>query len=120
MTALKHAERRTTEQRKFPRFMISFPISLAKDGVPVGDGNVYDLSAGGCAVESQSPLQKGDYLSLQLYLPDLHAPTTPLMVEVAAIRWVIQQKVGLEFIRMPSGDQERLRRFLLFLQEAAH
>lgn len=117
--ALKHAEGRTTEQRKFPRVIISFPISFEKEGAFAGEGNVYDLSAGGCAVESLSPVLKGDYLSLQLYLPDQHAPTIPLRVEVAATRWAIQQKFGLEFISMPSGDQERLRRFILFLQEVA-
>ena len=119
MTTYKHAERWTTEQRKFPRFVISFPTCLAKDGVLIGDGNVYDLSTSGCAVESQSPLQKGDYLSLELYLPDLHAPTTPLIIEVAAIRWVIQQKAGLEFIRIPNSDQQRLCRFILLLQESS-
>lgn len=116
---LKVADRRTTEQRRFARFNISFPMSLAKAGA-VGHGNVYDFSSEGCAVESQLSLQKGDYLSLHLYLPDSHAPATPLIVEVAATRWVIQPKSGLEFIHMPSADQERLRRFILFLQEAAH
>jgi len=108
------------EQRKFSRFIIAFPISIKKDGVPIGEGSVYDLSSGGCATESLSPIQKGDYLSLQLYLPIDHAPTIPLTVEVAVTRWAIQQKFGVEFIRMPPEHQERLRSFTLALQDASH
>ena len=108
--------RRMEERRKFPRFWVQFPISLLKEGVIVAEGTVYDLSAGGCAVESQANVLKGDYVAVQLYLADHQAPTTPLMVDVAAVRWTVQQKVGLEFISMPRGDQERLRRYIKTLQ----
>lgn len=104
------------ERRQFPRFLVQFPICVLKDGVMIGDGTVYDLSAGGCAVESQVNVLKGDYVALQLYLPDHQAPTTPLRVDVAAVRWTIQQKFGLEFISMPSEDQQRLRRYAKTLQ----
>ena len=100
------------ERRQFPRFLVQFPIALLQDGVMIGDGSVYDLSAGGCAVESQANVGKGDYVALQLYLPDHQAPTTPVIVETAVVRWTIQQKIGLEFISLPSGDQERLRRYV--------
>jgi c-di-GMP-binding flagellar brake protein YcgR len=108
------------DQRRFPRFWIQFPIVLLNDGITIGDGTVYDLSAGGCAVESQASIQKGDYVVLQLYLPDHQAPTTPLMVDVGAVRWVIQQKFGLEFISLASEDQQRLRRFVKTLQTTDH
>ncbi len=104
------------EQRQSQRFWVQFQISLLKDGVLIGDGTGYDLSAGGCAVESQVKVGKGDQVALQLYLPDHQDPTTPLMVEVAVVRWTIQQKLGLEFIRLPSGDQQRLRRYVTTLQ----
>ena len=38
------------------------------------------------------------------------------MVEIAVVRWTIQQKFGLEFITMSSEDQERLRRYVTTLQ----
>jgi hypothetical protein len=108
------------EQRRFPRFVTQFPIAFLKDGVMIGDGAVYDLSTGGCAVESQANVLKGDYVVLQLYLPDHQAPTTPLMVDVGAVRWVIQQKVGVEFIRLSSEDQQRLRLYVQTLQTTSH
>ena len=111
---------RAEERRQFPRFGIQFPMSLLQDGVKVGKGTVDDLSAGGCAVDSQVNVRTGDYLALQLTLPDQQAPTTPLTVDVAAVRWTSQRKFGLEFISMPSGDQDRLRRYVKILQTTSH
>ena len=105
------------EQRQFPRFLVHFPMYLLiVDGVVIGNGTGYDLSAGGCAVASQVNVGKGEYVALQLYLPDHQTPTIVLRVDVAVIRWIIQQKLGLEFIRMASGDQQRLRRYVTTLQ----
>jgi len=78
----------------------------------IGDGTCYGLSAYGCKVASQANIGKGDHVALQLYLPDHEDPTTPLMVEVAVVRWTIQQKLGLEFISLPSGEQQRLRQYV--------
>jgi len=104
------------ERRQFPRFAVHFPITLYKDGVMIGDGISYDLSAAGCAVDSRANVGRGNYVALQLYLADHQDPTTPLMVEIAVVRWTIQQKFGLEFITMSSEDQERLRRYVTTLQ----
>ena len=104
------------ERRQFPRCLVQFPISLLQDGVMINDGTGCDLSAWGCTVTSQANVETGDYVALQLYLFDHQEPTTPLIVEVAAVRWTIQQKKGLEFISLPSGDQQRLRRYVTTLQ----
>jgi len=52
------------ERRQCPRFAVQLPISLYKDGVMIGDGLSYDLSAGGCAVESRANVGRGDYVAL--------------------------------------------------------
>ena len=104
------------EQRLFLRFLTQFPISLLQDGVLIGDGTGYELSAEGCTMESQANVGKGDHVALQLYLPDQQDPTTPLMVEVAVVRWTIKPKLGLEFISLSSGDQQRLHRYVKTLQ----
>ncbi len=78
----------------------------------LGDGLCYDLSGGGCAVESAARVGKGDYVSLHLYLPDQRDPTTPLIVDLAAVRWLVQQRFGIEFITMPCADQQRLRAYV--------
>jgi CheY-like chemotaxis protein len=101
------------QRRQFPRFLIQFPIVLFQDGIRIGDGTGYDLSAGGCTVASQMILKEGDHVTLQLCLPENENPTTPMMVEIAAVvRWAIKPKLGLEFISLPSGDQLRIRRYV--------
>ncbi len=104
------------ERRQAPRFWVQFQISLLHYGVLIGDGTSYDLSAWGCAVESQVKVGTGDYVTLQLYLPDHEGLTTPLKVELAAARWTIKPKLGLEFIRLPSWHQLRLHRYGATLQ----
>ena len=104
------------EQRQFPRFLVHFQIYLLLDGILIGDGTGYDLSAGGCAVVSPMNLGKGYNMALQLYLPDHQDPTTPLMVKVAATRWTIQQKFGLEFLSLPIGEQQRLLQYVKALR----
>jgi c-di-GMP-binding flagellar brake protein YcgR len=89
---------------------------LFQGGALIGDGTGYDLSAMGCVVESQANVGTGDYVALHLYLPDRQGSTTPLLVEVAVVHWIIQQKLGLEFISLPSGDQQRLRQYVTTLQ----
>jgi CheY-like chemotaxis protein len=107
---------RSDERRQFPRFWVQVPISVLKDGVMIDNGTGYDLSSGGCTLESQAPIRKGDYVALQLHLPDHQEPTTPVMVDVAVVRWASQQKFGLEFISLPTGDQQRLRQYVTTLQ----
>ncbi len=102
------------ELRQFPRSLVQFQIYLLLDGVLIGDGTGYDLSARGCAVASLVNVGKGyDYdMALQLYLPDHQDQSTPLMVKVAATRWTSKKKFGLEFISLPSGEQQRLRQYV--------
>lgn len=107
----KHLSR-LDNRRKFPRFAMHCPIALLTEGVTLGDGLCYDLSSGGCAFESAAPVGKDHYVSLHLYLPDHRDPTTPLNVELAAVRWLVQKRFGAEFITMPSGDQQRLRAYV--------
>ncbi len=99
-------------RRKFPRFALHCPITFLTEGAPLGDGLCYDLSSGGCAVETAAPAGKGHHVSLHLYLPDHRDPTTPLTVEIAAVRWLVQRRFGVEFITMPSADQKRLRAYV--------
>jgi CheY-like chemotaxis protein len=115
---LKHTKRtmEVDERRQFPRCLVQFPIFLFQGGVLIGDGTGFDLSAWGCTVASQTKVGTGDQVALQLYLPDHEDPTTPLMVELAAVRWTIQQKFGLEFTSLTSGGQQRLRQYVATLQ----
>lgn len=96
------------EQRKYVRLQANVPISFEGDGI-TGKGSVIDISRGGCAVESESAVPAGAYLRVALHLTD---PQPMLAVDLAAVRWSKGSAFGLEFIRMGTEAQERLRHYL--------
>jgi hypothetical protein len=101
--------------RQFPRFNVHYKVSFSGEAVQ-GEGDVYNLSLGGCAVESQTSVPKGEYLQLRIYLPNQPAAIT---VPLGAVRWAIRREFGVEFIRVPHEDQERLRQHLKALKPAS-
>jgi hypothetical protein len=78
-----------------------------------GEGTVFNLSYGGCAIRSYAQLQKGSYIQLQVYLP---ARMTRLVVELAPVRWTTQHAFGLEFITMAPMDQALLQEYISVLK----
>lgn len=100
------------ERRQFPRILVQFPVSFVRDGIMIGDGTGCDLSAGGCAVASQTNLCTGDQMELHLYLLDHQAPISPLTVDIAAVRWTVPHQCGLEFIKLPSNEKTRLLQYI--------
>ncbi|HEY7533191.1 MAG TPA: response regulator [Nitrospiraceae bacterium] len=107
------------ERRQFARFLVQFPVSFVREGVMIGDGTGCDLSVGGCTVASQTSVQTGDQVELHLYLLDHQEPTSPLMVDIAAVRWTAHQQCGLEFISLPSNDRRRLHQYVKTLQASS-
>ena len=103
-------------RRKHPRMAAHLHAALSKYGVIVGEGEVLDLSTEGCALSTRVTVEHGDYLEVHLTLPD-HEASSPLTVELAAVRWVHQPKCGMEFIIMTPGNQDRLRRYVKTLQD---
>lgn len=72
-------------------------------------GRVLDVSLSGCLIECAHTLKVGDYVHLRVFLPD---EAGPLNVPLAAVRWVDNAKVGVEFIRSSEEDQQRLGGFV--------
>jgi hypothetical protein len=88
-----HHQEQGVEARYRGRLALQCSIVFA-DGTQTGEGRVRDVSVPGCLVESPVPLKVGAYLQLRLFLPD-HQP--PLLVSLAAVRWVQGLRFGLEF-----------------------
>lgn len=74
-----------------------------------GEGTVINLSVPGCAIETDLPVQPGEYLELLVMAPD---QARPLTVSLAKVRWATHQKVGIEFIRVRRDDQTRIQRLI--------
>jgi c-di-GMP-binding flagellar brake protein YcgR len=88
------------EKRKFPRMSVTdrdYGIRFQIQGVPVHDGRLVNLSAGGCGVEIQMAdarrLEVGDLLeSVLLDHPDL--PFVPLSALVVRMLGKVAGKTG--------------------------
>ena len=68
-------------------------------------GIILDLSVPGCHLATSLPLQKGQGLSLDVYLAD----QPPMRIDLGVVRWAADGEAGIEFIRMSSEDASRLR-----------
>jgi hypothetical protein len=90
------------------RVVTDFPVIFASDAY-VGEGVVHNVSVPGCEISSSKPVEAGTYLEMKLMMPD-SGPS--LSVGLAKIRWCKGRRFGVEFIRMPGGDQVRLGRLV--------
>lgn len=98
------------ELRQHPRIPVDLHVSFAAPGnAGVKEGTMYDLSVGGCAVESITTVETGAALTLSIHAPD---ENTPITIESAAVRWTLLGEFGLEFIGMPEQAKGTLDRLV--------
>ena len=93
------------EKRKCQRFPVMLPAVFF--GERAGGGLVVDVSLEGCRIRSAVPMHKGDYVRIRI---DLIGDT--LSGDLAVVRWLRKEELGVELIRMASDQQARLHGFL--------
>ena len=76
----------------------------------VGEGTITNLSAVGCTIETDQPLQADQDVGLCLLLPDRHES---LPIEFAHVRWAHAKRAGLEFVHVEPPANLRLYGFVL-------
>ncbi len=96
------------ERRKRPRFGTQFHVGFSTEHL-AGEGLVLNLSKEGCLVESDTSPKEGEYLNLQISLPD---QDRPMEIESAALRWVAGRAFGVEFLYMKQEAHDRLEKFI--------
>ncbi|MGQ0812368.1 MAG: PilZ domain-containing protein [Nitrospiraceae bacterium] len=98
------------ELRQHPRIPVDLRISFAtSDNAGVRQGTMYNLSLGGCAVESTTMVQAGTDLTLSIHSP---YQDVPIGIELAAVRWTVLGEFGLEFLKIPEHTKGRLERLV--------
>lgn len=104
------------EQTDSKRFRAQIPILFSRDGCP-GEtrGLVYNLSVEGCKITSNTRVEPGTYLNLRLYLPGSHVP---MVIRLAAVRWVQGWDFGVTFLHMQTEELQRLNQYLAALETA--
>ena len=96
-------------KRTSKRVPVQLPVTFAGDLIDDGEGTVVNLSPEGCAIGCNSSPQRGNTIHLTVYLGDQELPMT---VELANVRWRMEEVFGVQFISMSPEQQERLRRFI--------
>jgi hypothetical protein len=96
------------DRREYDRIATSFPVSISGDNIET-EGNVIDISMGGCTLSSDAELSRGMVMTLALQLSN---ELVPVIVEAAVIRNVRVNKAGAEFLRFQQNDREVLQLFI--------
>ncbi len=113
LMALNAGHRPKMVERQFQRFSVETPCLYSLDGGPDWNGTAINLSRGGCAIHGTTPVQKGDYLQVRLFLAVDHPP---IEVGLAPVRWATSAQFGVEFITLTPQDLQRLTEYLAFIQ----
>lgn len=100
------------ERRRSARHRIHGSISFGADDVR-GSGQIYNLSATGCAVGSPCDVPLGSQLRVSLQL----AGIGPVIIDTAIVRWVRQYTFGIEFLLAGAAEVSRLGASLERLQK---
>jgi len=103
------------EGRKHTRFAVQLPVSFSGDRLS-DKGTILNVSEEGCAITSDRVAGTGTYLQLTMQLREREEP---VQVDLAAVRWVTATRFGVEFIKIRSGEEERLRKFVKTLESMA-
>jgi hypothetical protein len=96
------------EQRKHARYHVEYAGSFSGERIRA-NGVILDLSKEGCRARSGVTVGKGEFCGV---LIDVPRDETPLHVDLAVVRWAQGQEFGMEFIRMTTDYQQRLRELI--------
>jgi hypothetical protein len=91
------------------RYQVNCPVRFTHEGDVTGEGRVINLSINGCALRSDTTLEEGILLTLQMQL----APNTPpVQIEMARVRWSRNDEFGIEFLFMYEKERKALVHWL--------
>ena len=75
----------------------------------VGEGKITNLSAMGCSIETDEPLNQNQQVALRLLL---HDKAESLPIDTAEVKWVQGTHAGIEFIQVEREANLRLHSFV--------
>jgi PilZ domain len=107
-----------SDRRKHPRIKCFVAVELRVDDAPTPIwGNLSNTSAGGCLVETASPVKSGAKVEIGLWVPN-----GKIWVKGFALSGVVTRSgpatgVRVRFDNMAAGERDSLRQFLKFIQE---
>ena len=101
--------------RHYVRFGARRPVHFSGAGTE-GEGQLINISLGGCAIESAVSVTTGAFLKLEVKISEQE---TPMLVALAPVRWSNAGRFGTEFIAIDREPQHQLHQFLAALKTGA-
>ncbi len=98
------------EGQRQERKEVQLPVSFIGDAR--GVGTVRNLSSDGCKIESESQISETQLLVLRISVPH---EISPIVIDVAAVRWSKSPTCGVQFMSVKEAEQQRLDRYLATL-----
>lgn len=96
------------EGRRERRLYVQYPISI-KGNQGVNSGILFNLSAGGGAIESGAAVQCGTILTLRVHIP---STKQPIEVDQAEVTWKAGDDFGVQFLQLGPQERERLNQVI--------
>ena len=94
--------------RAYHRFPLFYPVIFG--GAPfVGEGILTNLSLMGCSVMSDREVLCGSEVRVSVLLPN---QMPALSIDLGMIKWVQGHEFGVEFLRLPLEERQRLNSML--------
>jgi hypothetical protein len=96
------------DRREYDRIEMRFPVTFGGQGIS-GQGELLNVSMGGCSFHTGANLTNGMILRLGLQISN----DVPLViVDAAIVRNVRSGAVGVEFLQWQQSERERLQSFI--------
>ena len=103
--------------RKHDRFSTYFdPVSVSFSGEARGVGKLYDISYGGCKVESTANPSLGTPVTLQFRTMKARKP---LRISAGIVSWTVPHKYfGVKFLKLEQHKERALDQYLTVLNNS--
>jgi len=108
----------SSDRRRHPRIKCFVAVELRVDDSPNSIwGNLSNTSAGGCLVETASPVKPGAKVEIGLWVPNGKIWVKGFALSGVVTRSAPTNGVRLRFDNMSAGERDNLRQFLKFVQD---
>ena len=107
------------ERRKHPRIAHKsvYTVPITFSGEAKGTGTLYDLSPGGCKVDSRTTPPLGASLTLRLAVS---YKSEPVKIDAAVVGWIIKNKYfGVKFVDVQPMERLALDQYIATLGQLA-
>jgi DNA-binding response OmpR family regulator len=96
------------ERRRYFRYMVSIPVVIQRQSRQEVRCNTINISGGGMALSTHTPLVPGESVRVQFTLPDREAP----VVAESTICWSKTGQLGVRFVSVSDAHKSELQAWL--------